>query len=328
MSVSTAIHKARALPGRSNAQRRELRVFYAFISPWLAGFILVTLVPMLWGFYLSLTNFSGINFSSTTFTGLANYVRALRDPVTWSSLWNTVLVTAAYVPANLIGGFLLAVLLNRRIKGLRLFRTMYYLPYVVPAVAMVVIWQTIYNRNSGLLNAALDLFHKGTVINWISDYPHLSLILMLLWGMGGGMIIYLAALQGIPAELKEAAAIDGASALQSFRHVTVPLVTPVLFFQLIMGLINAFQLLVPPMLLTSIAGGSTWAREGFEIPQANRLYLVNLYEQTFKYQTFGYGLALAWILVVIVFVFSLLVVKSGQFWVHYEVEVEEKRGRW
>ncbi len=327
MSTIAAIHETKAPLKRSKAQRRELRVFYAFISPWLVGFVLVTLLPMLWGFYLSLTNFSGINFSSITFTGFANYARALHDPEIWSSLWNTVLVTAVYVPANLIGGFLLAVLLNQRVKGLRLFRTMYYLPYVVPAVAMVVIWQTIYNRNSGLLNAALDVFHKGTVINWISDYPHLSLILMLLWGMGGGMIIYLAALQGIPAELKEATAMDGANALQSFWHLTVPLVTPVLFFQLIMGLINAFQLLVPPLLLTSIAGGSTWARETFPIPQANRLYLVNLYEKTFRYQTFGYGLALAWILVVIVFVFSLMVMKSGQFWVHYEVEVEGKGGK-
>ena len=310
---------------RSRAQWREVGVFLGFVSPWLFGFFVVTMLPLLWGFYLSLTNFTGLNFEHIRFIGGANYLRALNDPEAWRGLWHTAVITLVGVPASLIGGFALAVLLNQKVRGQRLFRTLFYIPSVVPAVALVVIWQTIYNRNSGLLNAVIDLFHKGTVINWISDYPNLSLIIMLLWGMGGGMIIYLAALQGVPSELKEAAAIDGATAWQSFRGVTLPLVTPVLFFQLIMGIIQSLQLLVPAMLLTSIAGGATWAREGFQIPEANRLFMVHLYEQTFNYQRFGYGMALAWILFVIVFAFSLLVVKSGQYWVYYEVEVEEGR---
>ncbi|MGE5529283.1 MAG: carbohydrate ABC transporter permease [Patescibacteria group bacterium] len=310
-------------PRWTRAQLREHGVFFGFISPWLFGFFIVTMIPLLWGFYLSLTNFTGFNLGSMKFTGAANYLRALNDPDVWKGLWHTAVITLIFVPANLIGGFGLAVLLNQRVRGLRLFRTIYYLPYVVPVVGMVVIWQTIYNRNSGLLNAFIDLFHKGTVINWISDFPNLALIVMLLWGMGGGMIIYLAALQGVPQELREAAAIDGASAWQGFRHITIPLVTPVLFFQLIMGIISSLQLLVPAMLLTSIAGGSTWAREtSIVIPEANRLYMVHLFEQTFNYTRFGYGLALAWILFVIVFIFSLIVVKSGQFWVHYEVDIE------
>ncbi|MGQ9779481.1 MAG: carbohydrate ABC transporter permease [Bacillota bacterium] len=303
-------------------QRRELLVFFSFISPWLFGFFVVTMLPLFWGFYLSLTNFTGLSFSNLKFVGLANYVRAYHDPEAWQGLWRTVYITCIGVPLNLLGGFGLAVLLNQKIRGLRFFRTIFYLPYVVPPVGQVVIWQTIYNRNSGLLNALIDLVHKGTVINWISDYPNLALLVMLFWGIGGGMIIYLAALQGVPSELKEAAAIDGANPWQTFRHVTVPLVTPVLFFQLVMGIINYLQLLVQPMLLTSIAGGSTWARESFPIPEANRLFIVHLWEQTFNYQRFGYGLALAWILFVIIFIFSLLIVKSGQFWVHYEVDVE------
>ena len=310
----------------SRAQRRELAVFFAFISPWLLGFILVTMLPLLWGLYLSLTNFTGLSFTHLKFVGMANYLRALDDPEVWNGLLHTAVVTLVSVPLSLIGGFALAVLLNQKLRGQKIFRTLFYLPSIVPAVGLVVIWQTIYNRNSGLLNALIDLVHKGTVINWISDYANLALIVMLLWGIGGGMIIYLAALQGVPQELKEAGSIDGATSWQGFRHITIPLVTPVLFFQLIMGIINALQLLVPAMLLTSIAGGATWAREQFPIPTANRLYMVHLFEQTFNYQRFGYGLALAWILFVIIFIFSLLMLKSGQFWVHYEVDVEGRRG--
>ncbi|MGQ9779483.1 MAG: carbohydrate ABC transporter permease [Bacillota bacterium] len=304
---------------RTPAERRELRSFLLFISPWLFGFFVVTMLPLLWGFYLSLTNFTGLGFERIRFIGFANYLRAFRDPEAWRGLWHTAVITFIGVPAGLAAGFTLAVLLNQKVLGQRLFRTIFYIPSIVPPVALVVIWQTIYNRNAGLLNALIDLFHKGTLINWISDYPNLALIVMGLWGVGGGMVIYLAALQGVPVELKEAATIDGANAWQSFRHVTIPLVTPVLFFQLVMGIIGSLQLLVPAMLLTSTFMGAGYATQ---IPEANRLYMVHLYEQTFNYQRFGYGLALSWILFVIVFCFSLLVVKSGQYWVYYEFDVE------
>lgn len=306
---------------RAPAHRRELISFLLFISPWFFGFFVVTMLPLLWGFGLSLTNFTGLGFARLKFMGLANYLRAFHDPEVWSGLWHTAVITFIGVPTGLVMGFALAVLLNQNVVGQRIFRTIYYIPSVVPAVALVVIWQTIYNRNAGLLNALIDLVHKGTLINWISDLPNLALIVMGLWGIGGGMVIYLAALQGVPNELKEAAAIDGANAWQGFRHITVPLVTPVLFFQLVMGIIGSLQLLVPAMLLTSTLLGAGYKAP---IPEANRLYMVHLYQQTFEYQRFGYGLALAWILFVIVFVFSLLVVKSGQFWVYYEVDVEAR----
>ena len=308
----------------SKAERRELRSFLFFLSPWLLGFFIVTVAPLLWGFYLSLTNFTGLGFAHVKFVGLANYLRFLSDPEAWAGLGRTAVITFAGVPAGLIGGFCLAVLLNQKVVGRRIFRTLYYIPSVVPGVALVVIWQTIYNRNSGLLNAVIDLFHQGTLINWISDYSNLALIVMLLWGLGGGMVIYLAALQGVPVELKEAAAIDGANAWQSFRRVTLPLATPVIFFQLVMGIIHSLQMLIPAMLLTSTLIGAGYKAP---IPPANRLYMVHLYQQTFEYQRFGYGLALAWILFLIVFLFSLVIVKSGHYWVYYEVEVEGKGGK-
>lgn len=131
---------------RTRAQWREYGVFFGFISPWIFGFFVVTMLPLLWGFYLSLTNFTGLSFERIKFVGAANYLRALNDPEAWRGLWHTAVITAVYVPVNLIGGFLLAVLLNQKIRGLRILRTLYYLPYVVPAVGMVVIWQTISRR--------------------------------------------------------------------------------------------------------------------------------------------------------------------------------------
>jgi len=307
---------------KSRAEKRELRSFYFFIAPWLFGFFVVTIIPLLWGGYLSFTNYTGLNMAHAKMVGLSNYFRAFRDPEVWNGLLHTGIITFVGVPLGLIGGFSLAVLLNQKVRGQGLFRTIFYIPSLVPAVAMVIIWQTIYNRNAGLLNALIDIFHQGTLINWISDLPNLALIVMLFWGIGGGMVIYLAALQGVPVELKEAAAIDGANAWQAFRRITFPLVTPVIFFQLVMGIIGSLQMLVPALLLTSSLLGAGYIPQ---IPQANRLYMVHLYQQTFQYQRFGYGLALAWILFVIVFIFSLIVVKSGHFWVHYEVDVETGR---
>lgn len=306
----------RRIPSR--AKRRELASFLFFVSPWMLGFCLVTILPLIWGFYLSMTNFTGLGFERLRFMGMFNYLRALRDTQAWEGLKHTAVITLTGVPLNLVAGFGLAVLLNQKVFNQKLYRTFYYIPSVMPVVAMAVIWQTIYGRNAGLLNALLDIFHTGTVINWISEFPNQALIFMRLWGVGGGMIIYLAALQGVPRELKDAAAIDGATPWQSFWRVTFPLVTPVIFFQLVMGIIQHLQLLVPAMLLT---------HGGFKavIPEANRLYMVHLFEQTFVYYRYSYGLALAWILFLVVFAFSLIVVKSGQFWVHYEVDVEERR---
>lgn len=318
--AAVSLARERPAPRRQSNQmnRRELRSFLLFISPWLFGFFVVTMVPLLWGFYLSLTNFTGLGFANVKFLGLANYIRALQDADAWYGLLRTGIITFVGVPAGLVAGFTLAVILNQNVVGQGIFRTIYYIPSIVPSVATVVIWQSMYNRNAGLLNALIDIVHKGTLINWISDYSNLALIVMMLWGVGGGMVIYLAALQGVPQELKEAASIDGANAWQNFRHVTIPLVTPVLFFQLVMGIIHSLQLLVPAMLLNT---GNYVA--GQQPPPANRLYMVHLFQQTFNYTRFGYGLALAWIIFVIIFIFSLLVVKSGRFWVHYEVNVED-----
>jgi len=307
--------------GMSQRQWRDLGLFYLFISPWVFGFLCLLLFPLIWGLYLSLTNYSGWSFASMKFIGLDNYIRVWKDMDAWEGFFRTAVITVVGVPVGIVGGLAIAVLLNQKVKGLRLFRTLYYLPSVVPGVAAIVIWKSIYDRNNGLLNALLDFFRRGTVINWISDYSNLALIVMGLWGLGGGMIIYLAALQGVPTELKEAANIDGASSWQSFRLVTVPLISPVLFFQLIMGIINYLQLLVPAMLLTNEAVNN-FDRFGLGgVPPANRLYMIHLYEQTFFYQRYGYGLALAWIIFVIVLIFSLLVIKSQRYWVHYEVDV-------
>ena len=205
-------------------------------------------------------------------------------------------------------------MLNQNIPARGGFRTLFYLPTVVPIVATVWVWKIFVDQNFGLLNAALDLVFPNTAIRWLVDYPTLVLIALTLWmGVGGGMVIFLAGLQGVPTELKDAAQMDGANRWETFRFITLPLLTPVVFFQLILGIIGSLQTLVAPMLL---AGGSLSTMP----PRDNYLYLVHVYLQVFANQRFGYGTALLWLLFIVIVVLSVVVFRSSRYWVYYETE--------
>lgn len=183
---------------------------------------------------------------------------------------------------------------------------------MIPVVATVWIWKIFLDQNYGLFNALLDLVFPGVAVPWLVDYPTYSLIVLTVWAsIGSGMVIFLAGLQGVPAELKEAARIDGAGRLQIFRSVTLPLLTPVIFFQIIMGIIGSLQVLVTPLLLA----GATLSAEP---PPQNYFYLVNVYQQVFANQQFGYGIALLWMLFVVILLFTYLVFRSARYWVYYE----------
>jgi multiple sugar transport system permease protein len=224
------------------------------------------------------------------------------------------------VPLGLVLSLGLAMLLNQAIPARGFFRTLFYLPHIVPIVAVVWIWRIFLDQNFGILNAMISLFRPDTGIRWLVDYPTQVLIALTLWmGAGGGMVIFLAGLQGIPAELKEAARIDGANVWQVFRNVTLPLLTPVVFFQLILSIIGALQVLVAPMLLTGTQLGSL-------PPRDNYFYLVHVYQQVFANQRFGYGTAMLWLLFVLIVVLSALVFRSSRYWVYYEVEQEGASG--
>lgn len=303
--------------GMTRSQRRTLS-FYMFIAPWLLGLIALGIIPLVLGLLTSFTNYDGLNLDSVKFVGARNYLRAFSDPDTAYSLGRTLLWTVLNVPLWLVACFGLAFILSRQQRGQGFFRTLFYLPSIIPLVATVWIWRIFLDANYGLLNGIASLFRPGTAVQWFADYGLASLTAISLWmGLGGGMVIFLAGLQGISVELEEAARIDGANIWQIMQFITVPLMTPVIFFQLILALISAGQQFVLPMLISNTASGA-----------ANRsvyLYMVHTYQQIFVFQRFGYGSALLWLFFVLVLILTLILFRTSRFWVYYEAEVEGGR---
>jgi multiple sugar transport system permease protein len=224
-----ATSASRATPKRRFQGRawRETVSFYMFISPWLLGFLALSVVPLALGFAASLTNYDGYNLDNLRFRGLDNYLRAFDDPEVLHSLWRTVVFSVMNVPLSIGLALLLAILLNGAIPARGVFRTIFYLPHIVPIVAVVWIWRIFVDQNYGLVNGMLSWIWPDTAIRWTVDYPTQVLTALTVWtGIGGGMVIFLAGLQGIPSELKDAARIDGATTPQLYRAVIVPLLTP------------------------------------------------------------------------------------------------------
>lgn len=311
---------------KGKLERQRFFSFVMFIAPWfLVGIVFLTVFPLIWGGYISLTNYTGFNIKNLKFLGLGNYVRAFKDPGVSQGILRTLYITLLGVPLRVMGGFALALLLNQRIKGQGIFRMLFYLPSIIPITATALVWQQILAKNAGLLNLLLEKItgQRGLAINWLLDFSNESLIMLYMWGLGGGMVIYLAGLQNVPAELKEAAHVDGANPIQSFFNVTLPLMTPLLLFQTIMELIWSLQILVPALLLVPGTGQTSGLLAAVQIPPNNRLFMVHLFEQAFVRNRFGYGMALAWILFVFIMLLSLAVMKTSKSWVYYEVDVEE-----
>lgn len=293
--------------------KKESRLAYMFISPWIIGFIFLTLGPMLISLYLSFTNFTLSSGSALPeFNNGANYIKLLtQDPKFWHSLKVTLVFAVVAVPLQLFFGFMVAFLLNLKVRGLPFWRTVYYLPSVTPAVAGAVLWGIIFNPTFGLMNWFLSLVGiKGP--GWLASQQWAlpALIIMSLWGVGGGMVIYLAGLQGIPTTLYEAAEIDGANSLQKLTRITIPLMTPVIFYNLIIGIIGTFQFFTSVYVLTR--GGPA---------DATLFYNLYLYNTAFRYMNMGYASALGWVLFFIVLLITLLAFKSSAFWVYYEGEI-------
>jgi len=289
---------------------RETVVGYLFIMPVVLGLLGFTLGPMVASLYLSFTKFPLLR--SPEWVGLKNYVDMFtRERYFWQALKVTITYAVTAVPLGLIGSFSLAMLLNQKVKGIAFFRTCFYMPTIVPAVASAVLWGWLLNPDYGLINAILLKLGLPTS-RFLGDPKSAlaSLVLMSLWGIGGGMIIYLAGLQGIPESLYEAAKIDGANELQLFWNITVPMVTPTIFFNLVMGLIGSFQYFTTAFLLTN--GGPLFS---------TYFYNLMLYERAFKWLQMGMASAMAWFLLVVVLLLTLAVFRSSGLWVYYETEV-------
>ncbi len=300
--------------------RRKTIEFYLFIAPWLLGFVLLGIIPLVLGFVASTTNYDGLNLETVKFLGVANYTRAVADPEARYSMSRTIIWTGLNTPLWMVVSFILALVLNQRLKGQGFFRTLFYLPNIFPLVALVWTWKIFLDKNFGLLNSLISIVRPGTALPWLTDYALYGVTMIAVWsGMGWGMIVFLAALQDVPPELTEAARIDGANNWQVFRFVTVPLLTPVIFFVLINGLISAFQQMALPMLLTQMGPAHD---AGVSVPRSVYLYMIDVYRQMFSFQRFGYGLALLWILIILVVALTLLLFRTSRYWVFYESDVD------
>lgn len=306
-----AIATRRRFQGRA---WRDTVSFYLFISPWLLGFLGLSVIPLALGLGASLTNYDGYNLDNLRFRGLGNYTRVFDDPDVWHALWRTLIFSLMNVPVNIALALGLAILLNGAIPARGIFRTIFYLPHIIPIVAVVWIWWIFVDQNYGLLNGLLSFAWPDTAVRWAVDYPTQVLTALTVWtGVGGGMVIFLAGLQGIPNELKEAAKIDGASNFRMYRSVVVPLLTPVIFFELVLTMIRSLQTLVAPMLLSGDQLATIPSRD-------NYLFLVHAYQQVFAQQRYGYGLALIWMFLVVIVALTYAVFKTSKYWVYYEVD--------
>lgn len=279
---------------------------YIFIAPFILGFFIWFLGPTLYSAYLSTTEWNMI--VPAKFVGLANFRHMFEDELLGTALRVTTIYTLVSVPLGLVLGFALALLMNTKVRGIRVFRTIYYLPSIVPAVANAVLWAWIFNTEYGLLNVGMRALGLPKV-SWLLDtrFALPAIIMMGLWGVGGGMIIYLAGLQGIPEVYYEAAEIDGAGRFAKLWHITIPLMSPVLFFNLIMGIIGSFQVFTAGYLLTD--GG----------PQNSTLfYVLYLYRVGFRYLEMGYAASLGWLLFFIILLMTLIVFRYIGKSVYYE----------
>ncbi|QGG54741.1 sugar ABC transporter permease [Paenibacillus sp. FSL W8-1187] len=292
---------------------RTTIAFYSMISPWLIIFLGLGLFPLLYGFYLSFTNYYGFNMDDLSFVGFRNYQLVFTDSDAMYALGRTLVFTLFSVPIGLVVAFMLAVMLNGSIKGLGVFRTIFYLPSLVPIFSAIVMWKLMFSSNGGILNSVIGWFGMPE-INWLGyDYATVSLVIMMTWGAGGGILIYLAGLKGIPRDLYEASQIDGASGLQRFRKITLPLMTPVIFFNFITGIIGSLQVYLQPIMLNGT--------EMLSRPiQPNYLYAVHAFQQIFATQRFAYGMALLWVLFVVILILSIVVFTTSKYWVYYETD--------
>lgn len=291
---------------RSALKRREAIDGYLFIAPWLIGFVVFVAGPMLGALALSFMEWD--LFNDPEWIGFENYQRLTDDPLVVKSLFNTMFYTFLSVPINLVVALMAAMLLNAQIKGQPFFRTAFYLPAVMPAVANAVLWFYILNPEAGLANAALAWVGLPES-QWLfdADSAKPTFILMGVWGIGNTMVIFLAGLQGVPASLYDAAHIDGANAWQRFRVVTIPMLSPVILFNLVLGVIGSFQIFTSAYLLTD--GG----------PNNSTLFSVlYLFRLGFEQFQMGYAAAFAWLIFFIILIFTLIQLKLSQRWTYYE----------
>ncbi len=289
---------------------RNLAMGIAFTSPWILGFLIFCVFPVGASIYYSFCDYDVL--SKPVWVGALNYQDMATDNVFWISLRNTLYYAVLSLPLCLIAALLIAVLLNNKVVGRPAFRTFFFLPSLVPGVAIAMIWLWILNGSFGLLNHALaSIGIKGP--NWLNDpvWVMPSVVMTALWGVGGTMVIYLAALQDVPRELYESADIDGANAWHRLRHITIPMISPVIYFNLVMGIIGSLQVFGGPFIMFGDSGGPN---------RAALFYAVYLYNNAFTYNQMGYACAMAWVLFLIILFLTWVATKTTRKHVYYAGE--------
>lgn len=295
-------------PRRSSAAQRDLRNGLLFAAPWLVQLAVLIAYPIAASFYYSLCSYDALR--PPRFIGLENYrLLFTEDPLFWKSLWNTLYMVGVGLPVGMLVSLGIALLMNQKLKGMAFYRTLYYLPSITPVVATSILWFWLLNPQIGLVNSVLERMGIPGP-GWLAspDWSKPALILMGLWGAGGSMVIYLAGLQDVPQQLYEAASLDGAGKLAQFRHVTLPMLSPVILFNLVMGLIGGFQYFTQVYVVTRGTGN----------PQGSTLvYALHLFNSAFVEFRMGYACAMAWILFLVTLACALLVFRSSARWVYY-----------
>lgn len=312
--TSPSVARPRGRPRFSGLAWRRARWGYLFIAPWIIGFLAFTAFPMIATLAFTFTNVNLNQAEALQFVGLRNYQTLVADQRTWDSLAVTLKFALLALPVGVCLPFVVALLLHsRHLRGSGAFRVLFFLPYVVPFVAGVFVWQGMLSADTGWVNGLLKFLGISHPPDWLQDptwiYP--GLVIMGLWGIGGGMIIYLAGLKGIPSDLYEAAKIDGAGAFATLRHITIPMMSPVIFFTIVLGVVDVLQYFLVPLVLkngTGEPGGST------------NFFNLYLYQNFFTFQNMSYGATLAWLLFAISLGLTLLLFRSARHWVYYAGE--------
>jgi len=292
----------------SSHARTNLRNGLLFCLPWLLGLTVFLIYPLCAAFYYSLCDYSVL--LPPVFIGLDNYLDLAKDPLFWRSLGNTAYFATGSVSLGLLVSLSLALLLNSKVKGVGLYRTIFFLPSLMPVVAGSILWMWMYNGQSGLINTAL----RALGINgpaWLADpnWAKPAIVIMAVWGAGNAMVVYLAGLQDVPVSLYEAALIDGAGFFQRLFHVTLPMISPVIYFNVVLSIISGFQAFTQAFIMT----GSTGAPE-----RSTLFYVLNLYNVGFQDLRMGYASAMAWVLFVLILLVTFVATKLSQRFVTYD----------
>lgn len=299
-------------------RKKEALWFYLLVLPWLFGFVTLTLGPMIYSLFLSLTNWD--LFTDPKFVGLDNYTNLFtKDDIFWKTVFNTLYYAFISVPLAMVFSLFIVYFLNRPIKGSAIYRTLYYIPATVPAVASALLFKWLLAPDAGMINRFLALFGIDGPA-WLLEpaWVKPALILMSLWTVGASITLLMAGTKSIPSEFYEAAELDGASPSRQYFRITLPLLTPIIFFNLINGLIISLQIFTQIYIMTGSGGANMGGPNN-----ASMMIVPYLFNNAFRFYKMGYASAIAWILFVLVMLLTVLVFRSSSAWVYYETEVKK-----